>query len=365
MKRILALAFLLMLGCTYTPMHYYEMSESESKSFDYGWTKVELIPVPLAVAQSRSDSAPLPPGLPPELLGTELQPYKLGANDVVTVVVWEHPELTTPLGQFRSDNAAGQVIAPDGTLYFPYVGVFKAAGRTSAQLRDIIGKGLQSVLNDPQVDVKVTDFRSQRVFLNGEFKMPGIVPISDYPLTLADAIHKAGGFTATADAGQLELVRGGKIYLLDVASYYAQGISLDKVLLLDGDQLRAPASAERKVYLLGELGQERAIPMVNGRLTLVEAIAEANGIDRITAAAEAIYVIRFAGEKGIKVFHLDAHNPLMLALGDQFELQPKDVVFVAASGLARWNRFVNLVLPIANLLNSGTGTAINVQTLRK
>jgi len=352
-------------GCTYMPMHYHEMSDTEAKTFDYGWTKVDLIPVPLAVAQARNDTLGQMASVPSVLLADTLSPYRLGPNDVVTVVVWEHPELTTPLGQFRSDNAAGQVIAPDGTLYFPYVGVFKAAGHTAAELRDKISSGLQKVLNEPQVDVKVTDFRSQRVFLTGELLRPGIVPITDNPLTLADALHQAGGFSAAADAGRVELVRAGKTFELDIAELYARGIALDKVIMRNGDMVRVPASSERKVYLMGEVGQNSAIPMVNGRLSLVQALAEAGGVDRVNAAAEAIYVIRFADSAHIKVFHLDAHNPLMLAVGDQFALKPKDVVFVAASGLARWNRFVSLVLPTASLVNSVTGSAINVQTLQE
>lgn len=364
-KWLATASLLLASGCAFTPgMHYSEMVETESRKYDYDGTQVELIPVPLAVAQNRRDTAkPVAASVPTALSSVQHEPYRLGPNDVITVVVWEHPELTTPLGQFRSDNAAGQVIAPDGTLYFPYVGVFQASGRTAAELRTQITTALQKVLKDPQIDVKVTDFRSQRVYLTGEVKTPGIVPITDQPLTLGDALHQAGGFSTTADAGRVELVRAGQVYTLDVAAYYAAGVSLDKVLLKNGDQLRVPSAAERKVYLMGEVGSASAIPMINGHLTLVQALAEAKGIDRMSAAAEAIYVIRFADTAGIQVYHLNARNPLMLAVGDQFALQPKDVVYVAATGLARWNRFVSLILPTAQLINGGTGTAQNVQNL--
>ena len=352
------------MGCSYQPMHYAEMSTNEARRYNYDGTLVDLIPVPLAVAQAQSHSS-VSAQIPAALLDSSSEPYRLGAGDVVTVVVWEHPELTTPLGQYRSDNAAGQVIAPDGTLYFPYVGVFSAAGKTAAELRKKISDGLQSVLNDPQVDVKVTDFRSQRVFLTGEILRPGIVPITDNPLSLADALHTAGGFTPAADVGRVELVRDKKSYVLDVAALYAAGISLEQMRMRDGDLVRVPASSELKVYLMGEVGQNAAIPMVNGRMTLVQAIAEAGGVDRVNAAAEAIYVIRYRDSSHIQVFHLDAHNPLMLAVGDQFALEPKDVVFVAASGLARWNRFVGLLLPTANLANSVTSTALNVRSLKE
>jgi polysaccharide export outer membrane protein len=41
-----------------------------------------------------------------------------------------------------------------------------------------------------------------------------------------------------------------------------------------------------------------------------------------------------------------------LALGDQFSLKPHDIVWVDATGLARWNRVVNLLAPSVGLYNS-------------
>src|SRR5690554_7616723 len=46
----------------------------------------------------------------PELLDYKPETYKLGKFDIVQVTVWEHPELTLPLGSYRSDNATGQMI---------------------------------------------------------------------------------------------------------------------------------------------------------------------------------------------------------------------------------------------------------------
>ncbi len=363
---------LLLGACAFTPgMHYDEMVDTETRTYDYNGTRVDLVPVPLAVAQSRDVSQhnnSKPALIPADLLQYKTTPYKLGVGDVITVVVWEHPELTTPLGQFRTDNAAGQAIAPDGSIYYPYVGVFQAAGHTAAELRTQITQALAKVLKDPQVDVKITSYASQKVFLTGELKTPGVVPLTEQPLTLADALHKAGGFTPNADMGRVELVRGGKNYLIDISACYKTGTSLDNVYLQAGDQLRVAPANERKVYLMGEVGTASAIPMVNGRMTLVQALAEAKGYDRMSAAGEKIYVIRFqqpvdSVPQAIEVFHLNARNPLMLAVGDQFELQPRDVVFIAATDLARWNRFVSLILPTAQLLNNGAGTANNIQNL--
>ena len=52
------------------------------------------------------------------------------------------------------------------------------------------------------------------------------------------------------------------------------------------------------------------------------------------------------------VFHLDAYNPVAMVMADRFALQPRDVVYVDAGTLVRWNRVVNLLLPTTSLLTT-------------
>ncbi len=101
------------------------------------------------------------------------QGYVIGDGDVLQIIVWDHPELTIPAGQFRDAETSGQQVGEDGYLYYPYVGMVKAAGMNVAALRDVLTEKLSTYIQDPQLDVRVVGFRSKRVYVVGEVNTPG------------------------------------------------------------------------------------------------------------------------------------------------------------------------------------------------
>lgn len=304
--------------------------------------------------------------LPTELLRDADKPhvYRLGVNDVIAVTVWEHPELTQPLGEYRSDEATGQVIDADGTMFYPYVGKIKAAGLTREELRRLITWKLSESLENPQVDVKVLSYRSKKVYVGGEVQKPGQKAMTDEPMTLPEALSRAGGLTITANAGDIWLTREGKTYNIDFLSMYREGSPIDKLYLRPGDKIHVPSREENKVYVLGEVVKPQGVPLEHGRLSLTQALGEVGGIFEPMADADAIYVIRGAEDRqSIDVFHLSAKNPVALVLSDQFQLQPRDVIYVDNTDLAGWYRFTTLILPTAAILSNTSNVAADINDI--
>ena len=291
--------------------------------------------------------------------------YRIGPLDMVQVVVWEHPELTSPMGQYQP---AGQRVTTDGTLFYPYAGEIKAAGLTAQELRAEITKRLSDkILNDPQVDVRVTGYNSLKAFISGAVNKPGYIAFNELPMTIPAAIAGVGGFAEEADPSGMQLRRGDKVYNINYLDAFKANLPLDKILLKPDDQIFIPALSEtqkaNRVFVMGEVARTGAVNVNQGRLSLVEALAAAGGLSTGSASSRLIYVIRNTSEKQIDVYHLNAKNAMALAMAERFNLNSRDVVYVDASDLATWNRIMQLIVPTSSLINNGSSAVRNIELI--
>jgi polysaccharide biosynthesis/export protein len=286
---------------------------------------------------------------------TPAEPYKIGSGDNLSITVWEHPELALP-SSLGVGAPIGYAVSAEGKIQFPYAGDLKVDGLTEAQARDLLVRQLSKFIKAPEVTLRVASYRSKRIYLDGEVKQPGAVNIDDIPLTLPEALSRAGGVTQMGDQSRVSLTRAGVTNWVSLSGLSRAGISPSKILLRNGDLVRVASRDESKVFVLGEVNKPGALPMLNGRLTLSAALGEVGGLNSQTANGNQIYVIRNANDAQPLVYHLDAHSPVVLALAENFELKPKDVVYVDTSSLVRFNRVIGLILPSSQeitLINRG------------
>lgn len=302
---------------------------------------------PDAIAQSRRAVVTLGGSLAPVAPGSPTAEYVIGPGDVLSVIVWEHPELTIPMGEFRDPVSAGRLVSSDGTLFYPYAGTIKVAGKTCAQVQADIAGALSRVIKTPQVEVRVAGFRSQRIQVTGEVRQPGLVTLDDLPKGVLEAINERGGLTETASRREAILVRDGQVHRIRLAALLSGARPGANPELRAGDVVHVPHASEDQVFVLGEVGKPSPVPIQHGFMTLTEALTITGGLDRLTASDSGVLVFRRASDaaKGPTVFRLDLSEPEGLLLAGEFELQPRDVVYVKATAFAQYNAVINQLLP--------------------
>jgi polysaccharide biosynthesis/export protein len=295
-----------------------------------------------------------------DLMGAP-SPYLIGTGDVLQITVWDHPELAAALGQPQAntrdaDAAPGFLVDEAGNVQFPYAGTLHVAGETVDQVQRKVVSRIGRVFRNPEVTVRVASFRSSQVFVDGEVGKPGAQQINDIPMTLSQAIGRAGGLTANSDRSRVTLVRGGTTYDVDFSELARAGRSPNDIMLKPGDLVRVGSRDEYGVYLMGEVNKPATVmPMRSGKLTLAEALSQAGSINPNTANAKQLFIIRDSTGDKPQIYHLDATSPVSMILANQFELQPKDVVYVDNGPLVKFNRVLELFLPA---INAGLTAAI-------
>ncbi|MHB0775266.1 polysaccharide export protein [Halomonas sp. WWR20] len=294
--------------------------------------------------------------------------YRIGRGDVLSVIVYDHPELTIPAGSERSATESGQVVHPEGTIFYPYIGKIKVAGRTVRDVRDEIQRRLGGYIAQPQVDVRVAAFNSQKVYVTGQVNEPGPYPITNIPMRVLDAISYAAGLNDSASWHNAVLTRNGQDIRISIYDMLTYGELEQNLLLQDGDVLHIPDAGNQKVFVMGEVNEPTTLPLLNSPISLTDAIALAGGIDEGRANASGIFVIRrnpdiSDSDTLATIYQLDASNAAAFILGAQFMLQPTDVIYVTAAPAARWNRVLSLLLPSLTTVFQATEISENVQNL--
>lgn len=362
----------LLSACSTAPGNYLNTSRLDDKgTMPDTHYDVHMITPQLVAAQALAASQVQRP-LPPDMFADPSQyVYKIESQDILGVTVWDHPELTTPQGQSFSaggnttqtiagalqqpyTNALpgqadpyGQTVGPDGTIYFPFVGRLMVAGRTAQSVREELAAKLSRYVKNPQVDLRVLSYRSQKVQVTGEVKTPGPLAITDVPLRLVDAITRSGGTTGEADLQRVRLTRNGKYYVLDANAMLDKGNTSQDVMLQPGDVINVPDRTDSRVFIMGEVKQPITVPMLKGSLTIADALTAGGGLLDTDANPRQIYVLRdmMNNPTAPDIYRLDMTQPEALMLSSRFQLKPLDVVYVGTAGSVQFNRLLQQIFP--------------------
>ncbi len=200
--------------------------------------------------------------------------YLIGANDLVSVFVYQVPEMTR---QVRVDV--------NGSVRIPFAsGKFQAAGRTALQLQQEIASDLlaEGLVRAPVVQVTVVQVESKPIVVGGAVQRPLVLQAAR-PMRLMEVLSSAGGLTTGAGTNVLVSHQGNGTDLPETHSYdLARLMRLNDPNddpILSGNEMVTVLPAQM-VYVVGDFKQPGAFPVGMGEpVTVLRAIALGKGLD--------------------------------------------------------------------------------------
>lgn len=303
----------------------------------------------------------LAPELIKEALGeADESAYKVGSGDTLLVAVYGHPELSLApyVGSsvaLAGNRSAGLVVDNDGTIQFPLVGSVPVKGKTAEELRVFLEQELSTYVVEPKVTVQVIFNGSIRYYLLGQFTDPGL-KFSDRPLHLLEGLSLGGSVQLEgASLRSAYVARNGKRLPVNFRRLIREGDLGQNLRLQSGDVVVVPDSGADQAFVFGgspgSNPQGGSVPFQNGRLTLLQALAQAGfGIrERVQLRMSEIRVIRSEGAEG-ELFVINARKILS---GDAapFALEPGDIVFVPMTAFTGWNQVIEQFLPTLQVVS--------------
>lgn len=239
------------------------------------------------------------------------QDYILGEGDVLTISVYDQPDLKSIVR-----------ISGDGMITLPLIGQVRAAGMTVG----LLSKNIETLLADgylvkPQVTIFIEEFRSLKVTILGGVRAPGLYELKGQT-SLLELISKAGGLAETAgaeaiirrhDAGLEEK----QIINVDLQKLLEQGLLSENMAIMNGDNIYIPP--KRVYYVTGEVKNSGEYVYLTG-LTVLQALTKAGGLSG-KAAPNRIKIIRST----------DNIEQLLQNVRMDEAVQPNDVIVVPES----------------------------------
>ena len=294
--------------------------------------------------------------------------YRIGPQDEIEVNVFDVPEMNVTVRVNQS-----------GFVSLPLVGAVQSGGLTESEFRESLRERLSAYVRNPQVNVFISNYGSQRVAVMGAVRSPGTYPLKKGANSILELISEAGGvsekagnflnfipaeLTGIASAGDVE---ARARFALDVQSSdkmknAALEIYLDQVMgtsggipieipVRGGDMIVIPESG--KVMVEGEVEKSGSYEL-GPQMTLLGALAACGGIT-YGAKVDEIEIVRelSSGAKGRLVLDLTK-----LATGEERDprLRNGDIVRIPSDSGRRLTQ--DTFEGLTKVINFGIGGSV-------
>ncbi|WP_242001217.1 polysaccharide biosynthesis/export family protein [Achromobacter spanius] len=241
-------------------------------------------------------------------------------------------------------------IDSEGTISLPYVGRKAVAGKTPNEVEALIRKKLKGVTGDPQVQVSLTGDLSGSVLVVGAVKTPGRFSALQGPLTLLDAINRAGGPLLEPHLIRVVVRTGERSYQFN----YEDLLSGNNQVLPPGAEV-VLERARKRFVAMGAVGDPGLHDLPSNNPSLLEVLGKVKGLNETKADAAGVFVFRLVVSTGpgtggmqsrAEVFRLNLKEPAAMFLARQFLVQPEDAVYVTNAAVYEWQKIISPIVQV-------------------
>lgn len=195
----------------------------------------------------------VPHSLPPAA-STPTPEYRLQVGDQFDVRFFDNPELNESV-----------TVQPDGRFSLALAQNMPAAGRTTDEVAAELAKAYSGELIRPKISVILRSALPTRIYVGGEVYQPGEYLSVGPPLTLVQAIARAGGLKNSANPDQVILVRRNgkgppKLYSLSYNDATTGADPKQDIPLMPYDSLFVPRTVIANIYLAYQQYIQQFIP---------------------------------------------------------------------------------------------------------
>lgn len=288
--------------------------------------------------------------------------YRIGPNDVLFINVKGHPDLSSPGAAGGNNRIAGSRVDGKGRVHLPLVGEVAVAGLTVHEARNRLQQAFRTYLQEPWVIVEVIDYRSQSLYLLGQFTTPGTYYM-DRPLSLVEGLALGNGLRDSANLRSARLIRSGQTIAVDIYRLLQEGDRDQNTWLQAEDVIYVPDDRNQNVFVFGAVEKPGPVAMPNGRLNLAQALTSA-GILEARAQESHVRIIRSLSPTRGELIVVDL-NRIMRGQAMPFALMEGDILYVPRSRVGSWNQAIQEILPSLQAISAVLQPFVQIQYLKR
>ena len=289
----------------------------------------------------------------------------IGVGDSLVVTLWEAAGGGLFASATNDEVAPGshsvtlpeQAVARDGAISVPFAGRVPVAGRLPTEVQHEIEQRLSGKAIDPQAIVTVSKSVNDTVTVTGEAIAGARVPLSLKGDRLLDIIAAAGGAKAPVYETYVRLSRGGVTATIPMETLISD--PAENIYAQPGDVLTV-VKTPRTFTVFGAAGQNNEIEFPSAKLSLVEALAKAGGLQDSRSDPAGVFLFRYEpvsvlqalGQEPAAVTP-DGRSPVVYRLNlrkakayfaaERFPVEDKDVIYIANADIDELQKFFGLI----------------------